>query len=188
LRRLINMSRFGKLPVLVPEGVTVNILDRELLVKGPKGELKRDLPEELKVNVGEGIVTVTAKSKSKAVSALHGTYRALIGNMIHGVTEGWEKNLEMVGTGYRAELKGDTLVLTIGYSHPVEIKAPDGITFKVEKTQITVSGIDKEKVGQVSSNIRAVRPPEPYKGKGIKYDDEVIRRKAGKAAKAQGAL
>lgn len=182
------MSRIGKLPVTIPEGVEAHVSDGTISIKGPKGELVKEIPGELKIEINDGKAVVSAKSKSKFANALHGTYRALISNMVHGVTVGWEKTLEMVGTGYRAELKGNDLVLTIGFSHPVVIQAPDGITFKVEKTVITVSGIDKEKVGQVSANIRAVRPPEPYKGKGIKYTNEVIRRKAGKAAKAQGAV
>jgi large subunit ribosomal protein L6 len=140
------------------------------------------------VKLEDDQMRVSTLKKNPKTKALHGTIRALIANMIKGVVDGWSKTLELVGTGYRAELSGKTLILTVGYSHPVEIEAPSGIDLKVEKTSITVEGIDKELVGHIADKIRSVRPPEPYKGKGIKYSDEVIRRKAGKAAKTECAL
>ncbi len=155
---------------------------RIVKITGPKGFMEVRLPRGIEVEVKDGIVTVTAKGKSKTDLSNHGTTRALINNDITGVTKGWVKQLELVGTGFRAEANGKILSLTVGYSHPVEIEAPEGITFKVEKMVVTVEGVNREAVGQVAANIRMVRPPEPYKGKGIKYIDEVIRRKAGKAA------
>lgn len=176
------MSKIGKKPILIPSGVTVDVNAGKVLVKGPKGELQRSLPRKIEVNVDGTSVVVSRKDDTKPSLSLHGTLRSLIANMIKGVSEGFEKSLELVGTGFRAEVSGSFLTLTVGFSHPVKIGAPEGITFKVEKTIITVSGIDKEVVGQVAANIRAVRPPEPYKGKGIKYVEEIIRRKPGKAA------
>jgi large subunit ribosomal protein L6 len=181
------MSRIGKIPISLPEGVSFEKEGRTVKISGPKGVLGKKLPQGLEAEEKDGKIIILAKSKAKTTTANHGTYRALIYNMVKGVTEGWSKKLELVGTGYRAQLKGNDLELTVGFSHPVEVKAPDGIKFSVEKTVITVEGIDKELVGQIAAQIRAVRPPEPYKGKGIKYIDEVVRRKPGKAAKAQGA-
>ncbi|OGM02799.1 50S ribosomal protein L6 [Candidatus Woesebacteria bacterium GWA1_41_8] len=181
------MSRIGKLPVKIVDGVKVEVDNRLIKVSGPKGALEKVLPREISANVENGEIVVSAHGKSDKSKALHGTYRSLIANMTKGVTEGWSKALEMVGTGYRAETTGKKLTLTVGFSHPVIIDAPDGVTFKVEKNIITIDGIDKEAVGQVAAEIRSVRPPEPYKGKGIKYVGEFIRRKAGKAAKAAGA-
>jgi len=181
------MSRIGKLPVILPETVEISVSDGTVYIKGPKGELKRKLPREIKVEIDNKKVLVKRKGNSKTARAMHGTWRAIIANMAKGVSEGWSKQLELVGTGYRAEGSERDLTLAIGYSHPVEIKAPEGISFSIQKTLITVEGIDKELVGQVAAKIRNVRPPEPYKGKGIKYIDEVVRRKPGKAAKAQGA-
>ena len=180
------MSRIGKMPIRLPEGADVSLSGQTLTVTGPKGSLSCKLPREIIVEIENGIVKVLPKKKSQRTRALHGTFRAIIANNIEGVTKGWSKVLELVGTGYRAELSGKTLVLSIGYSHPVKIEAPEGVELKVEKTQVTVSGIDKELVGQVAAEIRRVRPPEPYKGKGIRYQDEVVRRKPGKAARAQG--
>lgn len=180
------MSRIGKTPVELPEGASLEVSGGKVIVTGPKGTLTKELPREIGVEVKDSWVKVIPKADNKKTRALHGTLRALIANMIKGVTEGWIKVLELVGTGYRAELEGDTLVLSLGYSHPVKFNKPEGIEFKVEKTRVEVSGIDKELVGQIAADIRAARPPEPYKGKGIKYKDEVIRRKPGKAAKAQG--
>jgi len=180
------MSRIGKLPINIPEGITVDIDGSTLIVKGPKGTLERKFPEVVGFEKDANQIKVNLKKVGSKTKALYGTTRALLANMIKGVSEGWSKTLELVGTGFRAEVSGDTLFLSVGYSHPVKIKAPEGITFKVDKVNITVEGIDKELVGQVAANIRKVRPPEPYKGKGIKYKDEVIRRKAGKAAKALG--
>ena len=179
------MSKIGQLPIKVPQGVTVEVSGSNVSITGPKGKLEVNFKKDLvEVKVEEGNVLVTLKKESKIARSLWGTIRMLIANSITGVTEGWKKQLELVGTGYRSEVQGNTLVLTVGYSHPVKIEAPEGITFKVEKSVINVDGIDKQVVGQVSANIRASRPPEPYKGKGVKYVGEVIRRKAGKAAKA----
>ncbi len=179
------MSKIGKQPVIIPAGVTVEVSGHSVTVKGPKGTLTRRFAPEIAVEVADNQVNVSTKGSGKYVMSLFGTTRALINNDVKGVTDGWNKKLELVGTGFKAELNGTELSLTVGYSHPVKVKAPEGITFKVEKTVVTVDGCDRELVGQISADIRAVRPPEPYKGKGIKYVDEVIRRKAGKAAAAK---
>ena len=179
------MSKIGKQPIIIPEGVTAEISGHTITVTGPKGTMKRHFAPEIAVNIEDGKVVVTTKGTGKYVMSLFGTTRAIINNDIIGVSTGWSKKLELVGTGFRAETSGNELSLVVGYSHPVKIKAPEGVTFKVEKNVVTVDGYDKEVVGQVSADIRAVRPPEPYKGKGIKYIDEVIRRKAGKAAAAK---
>lgn len=176
------MSKIGKQPILIPSGTTVTVEGHKVTVKGPKGELSRTLTREVEVKVEGEWVLVTRKGNSKVSLTMHGTWRSLINNMVIGVSKGWVKQLELVGTGFRADTTGKSLNLIVGYSHTVKIDAPEGINFKVEKMIITVEGIDKEVVGQVASDIRAVRPPEPYKGKGVKYIDEVIRRKAGKAA------
>jgi len=176
------MSKIGKQPVTIPAGVTVEVSGHSVTVTGPKGIIKRRFAPEVTIEVTEGKVIVSVKSSGKYVMALFGTTRAIINNDVIGVSAGWNKKLELVGTGFRAETSGSELTLTVGYSHPVKIKAPEGITFKVEKNIITVDGFNREVVGQVASDVRSVRPPEPYKGKGIKYVDEVIRRKAGKAA------
>jgi len=181
------MSKIGKQPVKLPEGVSAKIEESAISISGPKGTLTRKFPKKIALEEKDGSILVSVSGKGKRSMSLWGTARALISGMAEGVSTGWKKELELVGTGYRAEVQGTTLVLTVGYSHPVKIEAPEGISFKVEKSIITVEGANKELVGQVSANIRAVRPPEPYKGKGIKYSDEVIRRKAGKAAKAVGA-
>lgn len=178
------MSKIGKAPVLLPQGVTFVNEGHEVVVSGPKGTIKRKFPREISFENKENQILVSLKNPLK--ENLFGTSRALINSMVKGVSEGWSKQLELVGTGYRAETDGGTLTLTVGFSHPVKIAAPEGISFKVEKSLITVEGADKEVVGQISANIRSVRPPEPYKGKGIKYLGEVIRRKAGKAAKVGG--
>lgn len=181
------MSRIGKTPIELPEGVIFRVSDRTVSVSGPKGSLSYALPRKIDVEIKNDIVKVVSRGAGKKTKALHGTTRALIANMVQGVSQGWSKTLELVGIGYRAELLEKTLILAVGYSHPVKIEAPEGIEFKVEKTQVVVSGIDKELVGRVAAEIRKVRPPEPYKGKGIKYKGEVIRRKPGKAARAEGA-
>ncbi len=177
------MSRVGKLPIELPEKVSVKVADKTVVVTGPKGEMSREIPAGIEVEIKDGQVSVSTKRSDKKSKSLHGTIRALIANMVKGVLEGWVKKLDLVGIGYRAEMSGDTLVLNVGYSHPVEIKSPKGITISTVKTSVTVEGIDKEVVGQTAAIIRKVRPPEPYKGKGIKYQDEVIKRKPGKAAK-----
>lgn len=181
------MSKIGRQPITIPNGVTVEVSGHDVTIKGPKGTMQQHLPRGIEVEVKDNEVIVTAKGKSKTVMSLFGTIRSLINNHVKGVSEGWSKKMELVGTGFRAEVAGKVLTLTIGYSHPVKVEAPEGITFKVEKTFVTVEGISKEDVGQVSAVIRGSRPPEPYKGKGIKYIDEVIRRKAGKAAAKAGA-
>jgi large subunit ribosomal protein L6 len=176
------MSRIGKSPIELPSGVEVTVSGAIVTVKGPKGSLTQEIQPSISVAIEDGTVTVSRKSDERQVRALHGLSRSLINNMVIGVTEGYSKELTAVGVGYRAALKGNQLDLQVGFSHPVSIEAPDGIAFDVpEPTKIIVSGIDKQMVGQVAANIRAVRPPEPYKGKGIRYSDEHVRRKAGKA-------
>ena len=175
------MSRIGKKPVPLPSGVTATVQDRTLTVKGPKGELKRTFHADMTVAVENGQVTVSRPSDEAKHKALHGLSRTLVANMVEGVTKGYEKALEIQGVGYRAEQKPFGLTLIVGYSHTVDFKAPAGITLKAEQpTLVRISGADKELVGQVAANIRGVRPPEPYKGKGIRYQGEQVRRKAGK--------
>lgn len=181
------MSKIGKQPIKLPEGVTVEITGNTIVVKGPKGSLTRLVPREMEVIQKGGVLQVVPKRKSRSLYALFGTTRALINNMVIGVTQGWKKVLELIGAGYKAETTGKTLTLNVGFSHPVKIEAPEGVIFEVEKTLITIEGQDKEMVGQMAAKVRAIRPPEPYKGKGIKYQDEIIRRKPGKAAKTVGA-
>jgi large subunit ribosomal protein L6 len=175
------------MPVGVPQGVDVEIKGSFVRIKGPKGQLEHTFPAVMDISMEDGQITVKRPSDERTHRALHGMTRALINNMVVGVTQGFEKVLEVNGVGYRAELKGKNLVLNVGYSHPVEIEPPDGIVFDVDPRarEIKVQGYDKAAVGQVAANIRKVRPPEPYKGKGIKYIDERIRRKAGKAGKLQ---
>ena len=180
------MSRIGRLPVPVPDGGQVEIKGSHVRVKGPKGELAYTFPAAMKITYvpEEKVIKVERPSDERQHRAWHGMTRALINNMVIGVTQGFEKVLDIVGVGYRAELKGQNLVLHVGYSHPVEVTPPEGITFKVEgNTRIRVQGIDKQLVGQVAADVRKVRPPEPYKGKGIRYHDEQVRRKAGKTGK-----
>jgi large subunit ribosomal protein L6 len=175
------MSRIGKKPIPVPGGVTVAIDGATVKVSGPKGELQWQFRPEIKFEQTDGEITVTRPSDSKEHRALHGLSRALLANMVEGVTNGYKKTLEIVGVGYRAEKKGDTLVLTVGYSHQVQYPEPEGISLSTTSpTVVVVEGIDKAKVGQVAAEIRAVRRPEPYKGKGIRYQGEQVRRKAGK--------
>ncbi|AWZ49522.1 50S ribosomal protein L6 [Clostridiaceae bacterium 14S0207] len=179
------MSRVGRLPIAIPNGVTVTVSpSNEVTVKGPKGELTRQMHKDIKITVEDNNIVVTRPSENKLHRALHGTIRALVNNMVIGVTEGYQKTLELIGVGYRAELKGKKLVMNLGYSHPVEIDMVEGITFETpETTKVVVKGIDKELVGAVSADIRRWRKPEPYQGKGIKYSNEVIRRKEGKTGK-----
>ncbi|NLM12303.1 MAG: 50S ribosomal protein L6 [Epulopiscium sp.] len=178
------MSRIGKLPITIPSGVEVKVGDGNLVtVKGPKGSLERKLPAEISVAVEDNQVVVTRPSDLKKHRALHGLTRTLVANMVEGVTNGYSKVLEINGVGYRAQKQGKKLVLSLGYSHPVEMEDPEGIESTVDGNKIIVRGIDKEKVGQYAAEIRFKRPPEPYKGKGIKYADEVIRRKEGKTGK-----
>ncbi|HHZ17353.1 MAG TPA: 50S ribosomal protein L6 [Peptococcaceae bacterium] len=176
------MSRIGKQPIAVPQGVEVKMEGSVISVKGPKGQLQRTLNPEMKVTVENGQILVARPSDEKNHRALHGLTRTLIANMVQGVTNGFEKSLDIVGVGYRAAKQGKKLVLTIGYSHPIEIEPEAGLEIEVPNpNKIVVKGADKEKVGQLAANIRFVRPPEPYKGKGIKYTDERIRMKVGKA-------
>ena len=179
------MSRIGRMPVAIPAGVTVTIAENNLVtVKGPKGTLERELPVEMNIKEEDGHIVVTRPNDLKKMKSLHGLTRTLINNMIHGVTEGYEKVLEVNGVGYRAAKQGKKLVLSLGYSHPVEMEDPEGIETVLEgQNKITVKGISKEKVGQYAAEIRDKRRPEPYKGKGIKYADEVIRRKVRKTGK-----
>lgn len=176
------MSRLGKLPVVIPNGVTVTEADGVLTVTGTKGTLTQATHPAVAITIGESEVTLAPDSKHPDAPALWGTYAALIRNMVHGVTEGFEKKLEIDGVGYRAEAQGNTLTLQVGFSHPVVMEAPEGVAVTVEKNLVTVSGYSKEVVGQFAANIRKVRPPEPYKGKGIHYLGEYIIRKQGKKA------
>ena len=178
------MSRIGKKPVPIPKGVTVTIDGQKVTVKGSKGELSRELPESISFAQEGDEIIVKQKNDSRVARQCYGLTRTLIANMVEGVSNGYEKKLEIQGVGYRASLQGQKLVLALGYSHPVEFEPPPGITFAVEKnTNLTVTGIDKEVVGNTAARIRAARPPEPYKGKGVRYAGEQVRRKAGKAGK-----
>ncbi len=177
------MSRIGKLPIPVPDGVTVEVSDLDVSVKGPKGELSQSMPDGVEIAVADGEVVVTRLGDDRYHRSRHGLVRSLIANMVEGVTAGYERQLELVGVGYRALQMGSGLEIQVGFSHPVMVDPPEGITLVApSQTEITITGIDKQLVGQVAANIRKIRPPEPYKGKGIKYKGEVIRRKAGKAA------
>lgn len=181
------MSRVGNKPVEIPTGVQVNLDVHKMVITGPKGTLQTQLRPEIKIIIDDSKLIVSRKLNDKFSRSLHGLYRAKIANMIKGVTEGWSKNLEMVGVGYRASTGEGSLSLQVGFSHPVVLKAPEGVGFNVvDNTKITVSGIDKILVGQIAANIRAIRPPEVYKGKGIRYQGEYVRRKPGKAGKILG--
>jgi large subunit ribosomal protein L6 len=179
------MSRVGRAPITVPSGVDVTISGQNVTVKGPKGSLERSIPEPIRVRQDDGQIVVERPDDERENRALHGLTRSLVNNMVLGVTDGFRKELEIVGVGYRATPKGPGKIeLALGFSHPVSVDAPDGVTFEVPTpTQVSVVGIDKEVVGQVAANIRSIRKPEPYKGKGVRYRDEHVRRKAGKAAK-----
>lgn len=177
------MSRIGRTPIAIPAGVTVDVDGQKVTVKGGKGELKHTVAEPIRVTTEEGAIVVTRPSDRAPHRALHGLSRSLIANMVEGVSAGFARELEIVGVGYRAQLKGASLELAVGYSHPVTIAPPDGISFEVPSpTQLVVRGIDKQSVGQIAAQIRGVRPPEPYKGKGIRYAGEQVRRKVGKRA------
>ena len=178
------MSRIGRMPIAIPAGVTVEVAENnKVTVKGPKGELSRELPSEMEIRVEDGHIVVSRPNDLKKMKSLHGLTRSLLNNMVIGVTNGFEKSLEVNGVGYRASKSGKKLTLNLGYSHPVEMTDPEGLESVVDGNKITIKGIDKEKVGQYAAEIRDKRRPEPYKGKGIKYVDEVIRRKVGKTGK-----
>lgn len=180
------MSRIGKNPVPIASGVDVKVAGQDVTVKGPLGTLERTFHERVSIVVEDGEARVLRQDEDRQTRALHGLSRALLANMVEGVSTGFRKELSIIGVGYRASLKGKDIELLVGFSHPVSVLAPDGITFEVpDQTRIIVSGIDKELVGQVAADIRKVRPPEPYKGKGIRYVDEHVRRKAGKAGVAR---
>ena len=177
------MSRIGRTPIPLPEGVSVNISGQKVTVAGPKGELRHTVVEPIRVSESDGTLVVTRPTDRGPHRALHGLSRTLVANMVQGVSAGFERRLEIQGVGYRAQLRGTSLDLAVGFSHPVTIEPPEGIQFEVPTpTQVVVRGIDKQAVGQVAAQIRAVRPPEPYKGKGIRYAGEVVRRKVGKRA------
>ena len=177
------MSRIGRLPITVPAGVEVKLDGATLTVKGKNGTLTQTFHPDMIIKVEAGVITVERPSEEKAHKALHGLTRTLIANMIEGVTEGYKKELEVVGVGYRVSMAGTKLILELGYSHKIEMEQPAGIKFEVQETKITVSGADKQQVGQVAAEVRSKRPPEPFHGKGVRYADEHIRRKAGKAGK-----
>ncbi|SRR5260221_4452499 len=182
------MSRFSKIPVKIVEGVKVEVLDGKIKVTGPKGTLEREFPKIVEITMKDGNLMVSSKEVSKFGDSIKGTIRSHIVNMIKGVSEGWSKKLELVGTGYRSELKGNDLVLTVGFSHTVTMNAPEGIKFVIEKNIITIEGTNKETVGAIAAKIKAVRKPDPYKGKGIRYQGEILKLKPGKqAAKTGGA-
>lgn len=179
------MSRIGKIPVTVPTGVDVTIDGAQVTVKGPKGTLSHTVPAPITVSTGDdGALVVARPDEARVSRSLHGLTRTMIANLVHGVTQGFERKLEIVGTGFRVIPKGNDLELSLGYSHPVQFPAPEGITFAVESaTKFSVSGIDKQQVGEVAANIRKLRKPEPYNGKGVRYEGEQVRRKVGKAGK-----
>jgi large subunit ribosomal protein L6 len=177
------MSRIGKKPIPVPDGVTVEIKPGHVVVKGPKGELRQEVSREMKITQDDGVLKVERPTDRGEHRALHGLTRSLIANMVVGVTDGYEKRLEIQGVGYRARLQGKSLELALGYSHPVSVSAPDGIEFEVpQPTQVVVRGIDKQLVGEIAARVRKARPPEPYKGKGVRYEGEHVARKVGKRA------
>ena len=178
------MSRIGRMPVTVPSGVDVTIDGRHVEVKGPRGTLSLDVASPIEVSQADGVITVTRPSDEGEIRALHGLSRSLIANMVTGVTDGYRKTMEIVGVGYRVQARGKDLEFALGFSHPVPVPAPEGITFRVEApTRFVVEGIDKQQVGEVAANIRKLRKPDPYKGKGVRYQGEQIRRKVGKAGK-----
>jgi large subunit ribosomal protein L6 len=178
------MSRVGKKELVIPAGVTITNNNNTVTVKGPKGELTRTFHADMQIELNENVLTVARPTDNKEHRALHGTTRAILGNMVEGVTNGYARSLDLIGVGYRASKAGNKLVLNVGYSHPVEITPEEGIEIEVPaNTKVIVKGIDKERVGAIAANIRQVRPPEPYKGKGIRYEGETVRRKEGKTAK-----
>lgn len=181
------MSRVGKTPIVIVPNVTFTKNGTTLTVKGPKGELSTEIPYAISVDIADGVCSIGTKGTDKKAGALHGFMRAHIANMMNGVSVGWTKTLELVGVGFRATMSGMDLVLSVGFSHQITVKPPAGITFSIQEGKVLISGIDRQKVGQTAADIRILKVPEPYKGKGIKYAGEHIRRKAGKSAKAIGA-
>ncbi len=179
------MSRIGKQPIPIPASVKVEIDGQNVSVSGPKGSLQRTVVPDVELNIEDGKLLVTRPNDEPRVRAMHGLTRALLANMVTGVDAGFRKTLEFVGVGYRAQMQGENLVLALGFSHPVEIEPPDGVSFSMDGPRVLVESIDKEKVGQVAANIRKLRPPEPYLGKGIRYQGEIVRRKAGKSGKGR---
>jgi large subunit ribosomal protein L6 len=179
------MSRIGKKPIPIPKGVEVEVKDDSIMVKGPKGKLQRRVHASVQLNIDSQTITVSVDSQTKEGKAFHGLFRALIANMVTGVTNGFEKVLEIVGVGYKAELQGRTAVFHLGYSHPIRFDLPDGVDAKIDKTKVTLNSIDKELLGLTAAKIRGFKKPEPYKGKGIKYSNKIIRRKAGKSGSAK---
>lgn len=178
------MSRIGKKPIEIPTGVTITINGDVVTVKGPKGELTRSFNPDIEIKMEENVINLSRPSESKEHRSIHGTTRSLLANMVEGVSKGFEKSLELIGVGYRAQKQGKKLVLNVGYSHPVEFEPEEGVEVEVpSNTKVIVKGINKERVGALAANIRQVRPPEPYKGKGIRYEGEVVRRKEGKTGK-----
>ncbi|MGM0904307.1 MAG: 50S ribosomal protein L6 [Bacillota bacterium] len=178
------MSRVGKKPIEIPAGVTVTNENNLVTVKGPKGELSRSFNQDMQIVIEENVITISRPTDAKEHRALHGTTRAVLANMVEGVSKGFERSLDLIGVGYRAAKQGKKLVLSVGYSHPVEIEAEEGLEIEVpSNTKIIIKGTDKERVGALAANIRGVRPPEPYKGKGIRYEGEFVRRKEGKTGK-----
>jgi large subunit ribosomal protein L6 len=180
------MSRIGKKPIIIPENITVEKKDRRILIKGDKGDFFHLMPEEINIEIKNNEIVLSLKKETKKSKALWGLTRALLYNYIEGLTKGFQKNLELVGVGYRAALEGNQLVLDVGYSNKVKKDIPQDLTVTIEKNVVTISGIDKQRVGEFAAKIRKIRPPEPYKGKGIKYSDEIIRRKEGKKAVTSG--
>ncbi|WP_428264617.1 50S ribosomal protein L6 [Haliangium sp.] len=176
------MSRIGKQPVTLPKAVTVTVADEQVSAKGPKGQLSVPRHPMVEVEHKDGALVFTPKNDTKQARAAHGLMRALCANMVHGISEGFQRDLEINGVGYRAEVKGNTVTFQLGYSHPIDFPLPEGVSAKLEKNVLSLSGIDKAVLGQTAAKIRALRPPEPYKGKGIKYKEEIISRKVGKAA------
>lgn len=182
MRSLLIMSRIGKKPIEILDGVEAKIEEGKIFIKGPKGELSRELFSDLNIEIKDREIIISLEKKDKKTGALWGLERSLINNMIEGVKNGFIKKLELVGVGYKARIEGKDLVLDIGFSHPVKIEAPQGIEFNVEGSFVSISGFDKELVGQIAAKIRKIRPPEPYKGKGIRYEGEIVRKKLGKKA------
>jgi large subunit ribosomal protein L6 len=180
------MSRVGKKPILIPQGVEVKVEGQNVLVKGPKGELNFEVRREIGIEIKDNNVIVFPQKQIKKVAALWGTTRAIIANMVKGVVSGYEEKLEVIGIGFKAKMEGGTLVLEVGFSHPIKIEKPENINFTIEKNIITITGINKELVGQIAAKIRKVKVPEPYKGTGIKYIDEIIKKKAGKKVTTAG--